>query len=131
VKCIAFFTAFATFITHVLEDQPDEAISPYVTCPDFPTLPIPFPEARSFCTQELHTMLKNNWSRHGDEYFVVRGKTAVEVVVEVGTLEEEREGLLKGVGHYLRVVGRLRVLQSKERIRHIEQRRVALEELVL
>ncbi|KAI9777116.1 MAG: hypothetical protein M1839_009072 [Geoglossum umbratile] len=131
VKCIAFFTAFATFITHVLEDHPDEAISPYVTCPDFPTLPIPFPEARSFCTQELHTMLKNNWSRHGDEYFVVRGKTTVEVVVKVGTLEEEREGLLKGVGHYLRVVGRMRALQSKERILHIEKWRVAIEELVL
>ncbi|KAH0555880.1 hypothetical protein GP486_006176 [Trichoglossum hirsutum] len=114
VKCVAFFTAFATFILQVLTDHQDEAVSPYVICPDFSPLPTPFPEVRNFCTQELRNTLKRNWSRRGDEYHVVRGKTTVEVVVETGSLEEEKTRLLEGLADYLGVVGRMKALRCGE-----------------
>ncbi|KAI9768575.1 MAG: hypothetical protein M1840_004772 [Geoglossum simile] len=130
-ECVAFFTAFTTFIMHVIRGHHDEAISPYTTCSDFPTLPIPFPEARSFCAQGLRAMLKTNWSRQGDEYFVIRGKATVEVVVEIGTLEEEKDKLLEGMGYYLGVVERMRSLHSKGRVKRMGKWREAIEGLIL
>ncbi|KAH0543923.1 hypothetical protein FGG08_001824 [Glutinoglossum americanum] len=115
VRSIAFFTAFASFISQVLEDHQDEAVSPYVTCPDFPPLPTPYLEARNSSTQDLRAMLKKNWSRRGDEYHVIRGNTIVEVVVEIGSFEEEKARLLEGLNDYLDVVGSMTALQCVRR----------------
>jgi hypothetical protein len=113
VKCIAFFTAFAAFVSHILEDHQDEPVSPYVDCPNLPPLPTPFLEVRSSSTRDLRAMLMKNWSRRGDEYYVIRGNTAVEVMVEIGSFEEERARLMTGLRDYLGVVGRMRALQGR------------------
>ena len=51
-------------------------------------------DLRRFATQELRDTLTRIWVRHDDQYYVTRGSTRREVVMDVGLYEEEKAQLL-------------------------------------
>ncbi|KAI9681312.1 MAG: hypothetical protein M1817_002595 [Caeruleum heppii] len=114
--CINFFSAFATFIQQVLHDSED-ITSPHEHQSEHPAPSTrAFSDIRSFATHELRTSLTNNWVRRGEEYYLLRGsvRKAVNVQGRIGTVEEERDRVLRAIERFEETRGVMRGLGGGE-----------------
>ena len=57
-------------------------------------------EIRKFATEELKETLTRNWIYHAEQYFVMRGTTRSEVVVDIGLFEEEKVELANALQEF-------------------------------
>ncbi|KAL8666446.1 MAG: hypothetical protein Q9202_001469 [Teloschistes flavicans] len=67
-------------------------------------------DVQAFARQELRGTLSRNWICHGERYYIARGQSRREVVVDVGLLEDEKGGFVKEVETFFGVMGRMEVL---------------------
>ncbi|KAM0721031.1 hypothetical protein Q7P37_003316 [Cladosporium fusiforme] len=75
---------------------------------DAPSAPTTrWPETEAFSARQLQQSMANEWlsvdADFGRKVFVRRGNTSKEVVVQVGTYQEEKEGLLRAIAAFGRV----------------------------
>ena len=95
INCIAFFKSFSAY-THAIIVPTEKSIEL-----DRIDAPRPlskstnsqFDEVYGFVIHELRNTLRNNWTRVGEEYFVIRGSSRWQVKVDSGQFEEERDAL--------------------------------------
>ncbi|KAL8689361.1 MAG: hypothetical protein Q9218_004953 [Villophora microphyllina] len=69
-------------------------------------------EVQIFALQELRGILNKNWTCHEDHYYIIRGQTRKEVVVDIGLFEEEKSAFVKGIEDFFGVMGRMEVLNG-------------------
>ncbi|KAL8772491.1 MAG: hypothetical protein Q9209_002443 [Squamulea sp. 1 TL-2023] len=67
-------------------------------------------DVQAFTLHELRETLNRNWIYHEEQYYVNRGQTRREVVVDIGLFEEERDGVIKEIEGFFNVLGRMTVL---------------------
>jgi len=109
INLISYFEALANFLSTSLSPGSVDRATYF----DFDasrladTLPSAFTGIRAFCARELQESLAKNWVRHGSEYYVLRGSSRREVVVDVGTIEEEKAGVLAAIEEFNEVLGRM------------------------
>ena len=56
---------------------------------------------RSFALQELKASLSKYWTQHDDRIYVTRGNTRKEVIVNLGTFEEEKDWFMAATQEFL------------------------------
>ena len=71
-------------------------------------------EIRRFATQELRDSFTKTWVRHDDRYFVIRGSTRREVVVDVGLYEDEKAQLLIVFRHFFNILEMMPALREED-----------------
>ncbi|KAF2497761.1 hypothetical protein BU16DRAFT_506375 [Lophium mytilinum] len=118
VPFVLYFRRFSIFIAQTVMSR-EAALTPFVDC-DIPDEPAPISKLRDFCAQELDTAI-TNWAKVGDGYYVVRGNARKEVLVQLGTVEEEGETMLGAIEGFLVASGRTRGMGVEQG----EQRREA------
>lgn len=89
---ICFFQSFAKYLDCSLSQREHAEIPDVDTVLGHPTEHL-YPEVRTFATQELRNTLHKNWIFQNGEYFVTRGASRRQVVVDIGFYEEERDKL--------------------------------------
>ncbi|KAL8643803.1 MAG: hypothetical protein Q9226_008111 [Calogaya cf. arnoldii] len=67
-------------------------------------------DIKAFAVHELRETLSRNWICHDELYYVNRGQTRREIVVDIGSFEEERAGAIRELEKFLNVLGRMTVL---------------------
>lgn len=93
VDSVEFFNSFALYFTALLRGDCD-ANEPKIDRTERLGAETSISDIRRFATQELRDTLTTIWVRHEDQYYVIRGSTRREVVVDVGLYEEEKAQLL-------------------------------------
>lgn len=107
-ECLPFFSSFTKLVQQVFLTGHGAIESPYADTPELPPpLSTPYPEVRHFCAQELRDSLSKNWVRHGEQYYVLRGNVRKQVVIRLGSFEEERAGVLNAIRQFEDVLGRM------------------------
>ena len=87
IDCINYLRSFASFVSHAdpsnrpIDSNSDGQPRFYLS------------DVRGFALQELKESLSNHWAQHKSHIYVTRGNSRKEVVVNLGTNEEERNGL--------------------------------------
>ncbi|KAI9877597.1 MAG: hypothetical protein M1830_003464 [Pleopsidium flavum] len=110
-QCIDFIKSFALFVAaHLLAH--DDVRSPYSDAPDFPPLNLRYPEIRQFVANELQKTLSSNWVFHEGQYYVLRGNVRKEINVHIGSLEEERVGVITAIEGFFAVLVRMHGLNN-------------------
>lgn len=83
-----------------LEEQltvPDEFADVFMDDLQPDTLTTSWPETFAFTARQVQQSSKNDWHAVGDRFFVRRGNSSKEVVLDVGAFSEERDQLLEAV----------------------------------
>ena len=127
VDDIEFLQTFATYTSILLNDQHD-AIPPEID--DFEDTT--YADVRNFASQELRDTLTKNWVCRDGQYHVVRGASRREVVVDIGSPEQERQHLFNvfdGFRKCLAVMPALGDEDDRIRALRIRRRDVRLDEL--
>ncbi len=96
LSCIDFFKSFATFVSELLLGHSDP-LSPGTD--NLNSLPPDhdYADVRKFAVQELRETLNRNWVCHDEQYHVVRGNSRREVMVDIGSYADEKEGLMVAI----------------------------------
>lgn len=86
---LRFFTSLGQAVLH---STADVTIPTRVSVDSEVWTPKPghFPDVYTFCVKGLQQWLSRDWTKHGDEYYVTRGNMTKEVLVNLGTVEEEK-----------------------------------------
>ena len=92
VENIQFFKSFAIYFSAVLRGECGESL-PYILT-ERPYAEEMDSDILRFATQELRDSLTRSWICHNDQYYLIRGSTRKEFVVDVGLHEEEKARLL-------------------------------------
>ncbi|KAF1836004.1 hypothetical protein BDW02DRAFT_258890 [Decorospora gaudefroyi] len=99
-SCITYIHDLTTFITHLLHN-PHHTPDPI---PHYPadTRAHPHQDLVSFCRRGLDDSLKTNWAESADTTTIWfgQGHARREVVVDIGTVEQERECLVGAIGTF-------------------------------
>lgn len=93
VDTINFFKSFAEYVSAVLHGDRDADVS-NIDHPERTLTETSISDTRKFARQELKDTLARCWVRHDDQYYVTRGSTRREVVVDIGLYEEQKAQLL-------------------------------------
>lgn len=93
IDTIDFFKSFAEYVSAVLHGDRDADVS-NIDHPERILTEASISDTRKFATQELKDTLTRCWVRHDDQYYVIRGSTRREVVVDIGLYEEQKAQLL-------------------------------------
>ena len=101
VDNIEFFKSFAVNFSAVLRSDCDANMA-NIDIIERPLAEASSPNIRRFATQELRDSLTRIWVRHGDQYYVIRGSTRREVVMDIGLYEEKKAQLLIGFGEFFK-----------------------------
>lgn len=98
---VAHFKNFATYLQeNVAPITTTEPLTVDKTClPDTVSDP-QYTEVHSFTINELRDTLKKKWISKEDKYFVVRGALTLQVEVQIGTFEEERDTLILAIHQF-------------------------------
>lgn len=83
-------------------------------------------EVRKFATQELKDTLTRTWIRHDDLYYVIRGSTRREVVVDIGLYEEEEAQLLIVLREFLELCRLMPVFRDEDDHALVAREKVSL-----
>ena len=94
VHGIESLKAFASFSSALLHGQDDTSRWGITKTQDI-TAHETYADIREFASQELRETLRKNWVLHDEQYFVVRGSSRREVMVDIGLYEEEKAQLQK------------------------------------
>ncbi|KAL8708565.1 MAG: hypothetical protein Q9220_006618 [cf. Caloplaca sp. 1 TL-2023] len=117
-KLMQCFKSFALFgarslLGHSSSDTEDDAsgmmmISSSITNEAKPITQ--YADVQAFALQELQETLRKDWTYHEEQYYVLRGQTRRDVVVDVGLFEEERDGFVKEVEGLFNCLARMTML---------------------
>ena len=113
VETIDFFKSFAVYFSAVLHGDYDADV-PNMDHTERMASETCISEVRKFARQELSDALNRDWARHGDEYYVSRGSTRREVVVDIGLYEEQKAQLLGVFGEFFKVCKMMPGLRGEE-----------------
>ena len=83
-------------------------------------------DIRKFATQELREALNKTWACHDDQYFVIRGSTRREVVVDVGLYEEQKAQLLVTFQEFFKVYRMMPALRAEDDDILVREEKMAL-----
>lgn len=101
---VTYFQQFSVFIAEVLHDMLPS------TTPTFNVGETPCSshgDLLTFCTRLLKEGIKNNWSKSQGRVFFGQGYTRREVVVHVGTFEEEKASLVRKIVEFYGAIERI------------------------
>ncbi|KAL8814178.1 MAG: hypothetical protein Q9223_006580 [Gallowayella weberi] len=106
---IDFFKSFAIFASQSLLEHTD------IDSPDIDTIEDTAANPRhtdvqAFTLHELRETLGKNWIRHGEQYYINRGQSRREVVVDIGLFEEEKAAVIGAIERFFNVLERMSVL---------------------
>ena len=73
-------------------------------------------EVRAFAVHELRETLNRNWVCQDETYFVNRGQTRREIVIDIGFFEEEKISVLKELARFFNVLERMSVLRRRTKM---------------
>ena len=93
VDDIEFLNSFAVYFSALLRGDSD-ADMPNIDHNEKNLAEALISDIRRFAAQELRDTLTRAWVRHDNEYYVIRGSTRREVVMDIGLYEEEKAQLL-------------------------------------
>ena len=113
VDPISFFKSFALYFSAVLHGDCDADV-PNVDHTKSTVTETSITDIRKFATQELKDTLDKCWVRHDDMYYVIRGSTRREVVVDIGLYEEEKAQLLIVFQQFLKICGMMPALRDED-----------------
>ena len=130
VECIRFFGRFGEYVNSRIQagDNYDE-LPLLEHCIDH-TLDSQYASIRTFCRDELERTMRNNWSKHEDVYYIVRGSSTRQVMLEVGSLEEETQGLVFSIGQCKEAQSRIPTFRDERPWRALEVRSKAVDVMI-
>ena len=108
---INFFRSFATFVSGLLLDQSD-VLSPETADLNHHPTDARYDDVRKFTLQELRETLNNNWTCHDEQYHNIRGNSRREVMVNVGSHTEEKQGLMVRFERFTECLSAMPALRS-------------------
>jgi hypothetical protein len=107
-----YLKAFAIFAIKTAMGHDDAIPPPDISNGGQSTRQSAFQDIRTFCQKELQLDLTKNWSKDGEKYFVfVQGSGRKEVIVDLGTFEEERVAVVEAVEDLFTVLENMRGLR--------------------
>ncbi|MCJ1243989.1 hypothetical protein MMC30_001186 [Trapelia coarctata] len=103
-RLIAYFQDFARHITALLDEEED--VFMFLDNDEMPPTPIDkkLKATRDFTLAELKSTFQRNWNSHDGRTYVTKGKTRMEVKVNVGSVEKEKGRLKEHVEEFERVL---------------------------
>ncbi len=110
---VKFFRSFAAYFAAVLRGEPEADFSS-IDCSERTRMETSSSDVRKFATQELRDTLTRNWIRHDDQYYVIRGSTRREVVVDVGLYEEQKAQVLSVFEEFVGICRRMPALREED-----------------
>ncbi|OCK88625.1 uncharacterized protein K441DRAFT_587741, partial [Cenococcum geophilum 1.58] len=125
---IAYFKELSTFVTETIASF-EASLAPYFDEEAIPVAMV-FDNIREFCTNELNQAMQTNWAKVEDQYFVVRGNMRKEVIVNIGTVEEEQCKTLSAIEGFYEVYRRFGSLGTEKQERR-RQRDFQIETLLI
>ena len=113
VENLQFFKSFAIYFSAVLRGECDSDI-PYINRTERPYAEKLDSDILRFATRELKDSLTRSWTCHTGQYYLIRGSTRKEVVVDVGLHEEEKAQLLVAFGEFSKICEILPALKEED-----------------
>ena len=113
VDNIDFFKSFAVYFSALLRGDRD-ADMPSIGHTERPPTETSTPDIRRFATHELREALTKMWVCHDDRYYITRGSTRREVLMDVGLYEEEKAQLLVVFEEFFRVWRTMPALREED-----------------
>ena len=105
---VEHFKSFALFAAQSLLGQPDIE-TPDVEDIGWTATVTPYCDVQAFALQELRETLSKNWTCHDGQYYVNRGVTRRDVVVDIGLFEEEKAAFLGELETFFHALSRMTV----------------------
>ena len=100
---VMFFRSFALFAAaNVLGNE--DASLPFMDTSGDEAAGLAYAEIRQFALHELRETLSKNWTFHDGRYYLVRGNIRKEVVIELGSYEEEKTLLLEQIEDFVDIL---------------------------
>ena len=112
VENIQFFKSFALYFSAVLRGECDVSL-PYILT-ERPCAEELDSDILRFATQELRDSLSRSWTCHNDQYYLIRGSTRKEFVVDVGLHEEEKAHLLTAFEDFSKMCAMMPALKEED-----------------
>ena len=109
VAHLDFFQSYATFVSEILVGHVD-TLSPETHNLDPVPQDVHLADVRQFALHELRETLDKNWTCHEEYYFNVRGNSRRQVMVDIGSYDEEKEGLMVELEKFRRCLGAMPAL---------------------
>ncbi|KAL8697866.1 MAG: hypothetical protein Q9224_002112 [Gallowayella concinna] len=109
---IDFFKSFALFAAQSLLEHTDIEIPDFDTIEEREKSNPRHTDVQVFTLYELRETLKKNWIRRGEQYYINRGQSPREVVVDIGLFEEEKAAVIGEIERFFHVLGRMNVLDG-------------------
>ena len=125
---LTYFKELSTFVTEVIAGS-EASLAPYFDEEAIPVAMV-FDSIREFCINELNQAMQTNWAKVEDQYFVVRGNMRKEVIVNIGTVEEEQCRTLSAIEGFYEVYRRFGSLGTEQQEKH-RQRDFQIETLLI
>ncbi|KAI4091198.1 MAG: hypothetical protein LQ339_008175 [Xanthoria mediterranea] len=105
-----FFGSFAIYVTQSLLGPIDMETPNMDPFEETGSTIRQYEDVQAFAIHELRETLNRNWICHDELYYVNRGQTRREIVVEIGLFEEEKASVLREIERFFNVLGRMTVL---------------------
>ncbi|KAF2796839.1 hypothetical protein K505DRAFT_323028 [Melanomma pulvis-pyrius CBS 109.77] len=98
---VTYFEQLSIFIAEIMHDMIPHLIpiSPYLS-----SCPVPNSELLAFSTKDLAVSMKTNWSESQDSIFFGQGHARREVILDLGTMEEERARVVIAIEGFFEAV---------------------------
>ena len=112
VESIQFLRSFAIYFSAVLRGKCDVSL-PYILT-ERPYAEELDSDILRFATQELRDSLTRSWTCHNDQYYLIRGSTRKEIVVDVGLHDEEKAQLLIALGYFSKMCAMMPALKEED-----------------
>jgi len=122
VECIRFFNHFGEYASSRVQNGDEFDEPPLLEHHIDHTLDSQYASIRAFCKDELGRTMRNNWSKHEDEYYVVRGANTRQVMLEIGRINEETRGLVYSIGQCMAAQSRMPTFHDTKRWRAMDMR---------
>lgn len=113
VDNIEFFKSLAVYFSTVLRSDGDGDM-PDIDHTEKTLAETSVSDIRRFAAQELRDTLTRFWVRHDDQYYVIRGSTRREVVLDIGLYEEEKAQILNGFLEFMKVCRAMPALREED-----------------
>ncbi|KAK4692403.1 hypothetical protein P7C71_g4795, partial [Lecanoromycetidae sp. Uapishka_2] len=109
ISDVDFLKSFANYTSALLKGQND-AFPPEIHDIEDTT----YAEIRNFASQELRDTLTKNWVCHDGQYYIVRGASRREVVVDVGLYEEEKQQMFEAFRGFFECLAAMPALRDDD-----------------
>ena len=114
INTIDFFKSFAEYFSTLLHSDCN-VVMPKTNLSDLTVTDTSVSDICNFATQELRDALSKTWVRHDDDqYYVTRGSTTREVVVDIGLYEEQKAQLLIVFQRFFKIHSMMPALREED-----------------